>query len=935
MYRFIILSITFLIALSSAWGSPVHYSYTQLSLEEGLSQASVQSILLDSRGDLWIGTKNGLNLYAQQKMTNYFHSLEDRYSIPHNQILHLSEDSLGNIWISTPNGLASYNHKRNAFDTFTRGRVQSSLCIEGGILFGGENVLYFYNYQTQQLEQRTHLQPESAQINPTEYRIQKMIPLDNQKILIATRRKGVFLYHLQTGALEPYITDFPNSPLIALYRTSDQRIFASFYPFGVICYDSNRKKINHYTTENSPLTNNYVMDIIEHQGKIWLATDGGGINLIDLKSNEFTCLTHTTGDPASLPANSVTQLYKDYNDQLWIGSVRGGVINIKDSYINTYQDVILNHTGGLTEKAITSMYEETDGRLWIGTDGGGINLYHPQTDKFTHYPMTYGDKVISMTNFSDEELLISIYTKGLFTFNKRTGQYKRFVIVNENINQEVCFNGYVTWVSPVGEDKIYIIGYKGWIYHTKEQRFTPIILPEGYEKDISPLQTAYANDEFTLLKKGNIIFMVDNQTDSIQVLIEAPAHEIINSMTYDKNRRTIWIGTNEGLRYYNRDEKKYQPFPTVLFKGVSYLILDEKNRLWISAENKLFTYSIHENKFTSWNNSDGYLPNEIQSKYHKTRNKEYIYLGGSEGLVKISTEISTTKDDKPQVYLSDIHYDGQSFLKHIENSRLEIPWDYHSLMLMLGVKSEDIFHKYLLKFTTRSSSGEHIFESYEPQLNMSSLAPGHYTLSVSCYTKDGDETPAIQLLALTVTPPWYKSGWFFTLLALLCIGGAIGIGRWMYLKKKRQMKNDVGEFLQTVLQTLDEKGETPSAEPVLSETDKTFLAKMDQLIYDNLSNDELSAKFLTDHLAMSRASLYNKVKALTGMGVNDYINRIRIERSVHLLTTTNMSINEISYEVGFSYPRYFSTSFKQMKGMTPTKFKEESRKKQMNDEGVS
>ena len=84
MYRFIILSITFLIALSSAWGSPVHYSYTQLSLEEGLSQASVQSILLDSRGDLWIGTKNGLNLYAQQKMTNYFHSLEDRYSIPHN-----------------------------------------------------------------------------------------------------------------------------------------------------------------------------------------------------------------------------------------------------------------------------------------------------------------------------------------------------------------------------------------------------------------------------------------------------------------------------------------------------------------------------------------------------------------------------------------------------------------------------------------------------------------------------------------------------------------------------------------------------------------------------------------------------------------------------------------------------------------------------------
>ena len=84
--------------------------------------------------------------------------------------------------------------------------------------------------------------------------------------------------------------------------------------------------------------------------------------------------------------------------------------------------------------------------------------------------------------------------------------------------------------------------------------------------------------------------------------------------------------------------------------------------------------------------------------------------------------------------------------------------------------------------------------------------------------------------------------------------------------------------------------------------------------------------FLTDKMAMSRASLYNKVKLLTGLGVNDYINKLRIEKSVYLLTNTNMNINEISYEVGFSYPRYFSTSFKQVKGMTPTRFKEENKR---------
>ena len=108
--------------------------------------------------------------------------------------------------------------------------------------------------------------------------------------------------------------------------------------------------------------------------------------------------------------------------------------------------------------------------------------------------------------------------------------------------------------------------------------------------------------------------------------------------------------------------------------------------------------------------------------------------------------------------------------------------------------------------------------------------------------------------------------------------------------------------------------------------DEDFIEKLNKLINDNMAGEELSIKFLTDNMAMSRASLYHKVKTLTGLGVNDYINRLRIEKSVYLLTNTNLNINEISYEVGFTYPRYFSTSFKQIKGMTPTQFKEEKKK---------
>ena len=183
------------------------------------------------------------------------------------------------------------------------------------------------------------------------------------------------------------------------------------------------------------------------------------------------------------------------------------------------------------------------------------------------------------------------------------------------------------------------------------------------------------------------------------------------------------------------------------------------------------------------------------------------------------------------------------------------------------------------------------------------------------------------------------------------------IGYIHYRRKERNMKGSVNHFLQAVLNDmLSGKGEKQQGEEdnfveiFLSDIqskevdddrmveteqqtqqknnkeDEEFINKLNTLINENMAGGELSIKFLTDKMAMSRASLYNKVKSLTGLGVNDYINRLRIERSVFLLTNTSMNINEISYEVGFSYPRYFSTSFKQIKGMTPTRFKEENKK---------
>ena len=954
MYRTLII-ILFLLAGVKLLSSEhcVNYSFTQLSIEQGLSQSTAQSILLDHKGTLWIGTKSGLNSYTQEGIKTYLHHSGDPHSLPSNYINHLTEDSLGNFWIATSKGLALYDDEQDQFNTVNFSIIYSSVGVEGGMWFGSENAIHCYDYKSKELK-TIHIEKEEGKgINPVDYRIQKMLYLEDGKILIGTRKKGIYLYDCRIRQFTLLIPSSQNL-LTSLYVTADHHIYTAFYGDGFYCYDRTGKMLKHYTKENSGLKNNYVLDMAEYNGNIWLATDGSGINLFTPRTFQFSQLQHIVGDYSSLPVNSITLLYKDMKDNLWAGSVRRGIFSIKETYIKTYKEAILNNTNGLSEQSVISLYEEKDGKVWIGTDGGGINLYDPSTDKFIHFPSTYGDKVVSIAEVSETELMVSLYTKGIFLFNKKTHKYRPFTIVDEETNKKECFYGYLPLANQVADGKIYIISCGTYVYHTHDHTFSRMQTDRDYDFSNDALCLSYSNDRFSLLKCAHQAFWVDQKSDSIRLLFELEKDELITSMSYDNNRM-IWTSTNKGLGFFDLESQKYHRIRTRLFNGISYLIADGKGRLWICAQNHLYSYIIKENRFILWNSSDGFPPNEILFAYQKQSNRDYIYLGGSEGLVKINTDIPYTETQIPEIYLSEILFNGSPSLKKVKENTIKIPWNYNSLSVHFRIKNRDVFQKYLLQYTIEGR-GKQSIETYDPVLNLSSLSAGNYSIWVSCNTKNGNRTPSKQLIHIIVTPPWYKTVWFIGVAAVLFIIMTASIGYIHYRRKERNMKGNVNYFLQAVLNDMlsskeekqrgeeDNFAETPLSDisskeddSRLEETgqqtqaknskeDEEFLNKLNMLIHENMAGGELSIKFLTDKLAMSRASLYNKVKFLTGLGVNDYINRLRIEKSVFLLTNTNMNINEISYEVGFSYPRYFSTSFKQIKGMTPTRFKEENKK---------
>ena len=108
-------------------------------------------------------------------------------------------------------------------------------------------------------------------------------------------------------------------------------------------------------------------------------------------------------------------------------------------------------------------------------------------------------------------------------------------------------------------------------------------------------------------------------------------------------------------------------------------------------------------------------------------------------------------------------------------------------------------------------------------------------------------------------------------------------------------------------------------EPIAA-IDQTFLEKLRSVIERNLSNPNLSVEELGDKIGMSRVQLYRKTKALTGYSPNELIRITRLKKAATLLASTGKTIAEITYEVGFSTPSYFTKCYKEFFGENPTDF---------------
>ena len=107
----------------------------------------------------------------------------------------------------------------------------------------------------------------------------------------------------------------------------------------------------------------------------------------------------------------------------------------------------------------------------------------------------------------------------------------------------------------------------------------------------------------------------------------------------------------------------------------------------------------------------------------------------------------------------------------------------------------------------------------------------------------------------------------------------------------------------------------------ISNADEQFMMKLNLLIKKRYNEIDLDANNIAEAMAMSRASLYNKMKQITGLGIAEYLNKYRIEVACQLLKTTDLSISDIATDIGFNSSKYFSTAFKLATGLSPREYR--------------
>lgn len=754
-YLFSILSFLACFALPEANAAPhPYYHYKQVSIERGLP-TSVTALCRDVENSLWIGTELGVYRMKGEKLEEY--ELPERLRQHTHYIVRMGSGPGRHIWIANAQGLCYYDPKADSLQLLSyRGELLQSevvLSDERQLVVPWRDSLLVYDEQMH----FSHAFPFGNGKNP----IVHAVPFDEERWLLVGSNGQLQLLRLKDGKLSS--SPFPELPKACyVFCDRQRRFWISCYGKGVNCYSALGELLQTYNTRNSLLSHDVVLGITEWNDAIWLATDGGGVNVVYPETHEMQVLSSEQNH--SFPGNSVTALCPA-GDHLWAGTVREGVLCIEKSFITTYTLRKENPQAGLSDKCPLCLWEDRDGMLWIGTDGGGINRLDPQTEHFIHYPSTAGEKIVSLCDYSESQLLASSYAKGLFLFDKRTGAYSPFALPDSTIEHRLYLSSAPLNLHLISPDEIGLYGNGAYRYHRKTHRLAPV------QTGLSDLRTSWIYmGEYhsrSIFNDRHHVFQYDSEQQRYSYLSYNPGGQLLSAAIDSIGH--LWTATPNGVTRISLTSGNTEPVELPGKKNiVTSMVVDGEGTVWMGTSEGVYAYAPNRGSFILYNDMDGVLPNDFLPKPTLVSATGNVYMGGTEGLSRFNLAMQSSGISHPIVLsLQEALLDGHK-MEVGPKGEITLSYDFPSLQVRTFIEGGNMLRKRIYRFRVKGMAQGYV-ETSRPYYTLFSLAPGPYTLTAQCTLKGGGWSEEFPLLQITVLAPWWLQGWFLALCALLLI----------------------------------------------------------------------------------------------------------------------------------------------------------------------
>ncbi len=945
----------------------VHYRHNPED-PAGLSSDTVNCIYEDRSGNLWVGTGGGgvnkLSLSTGSSFTHYRHHPGNPRSLSSDVVNCIYEDREGNLWIGTGGqGLnkLDYKDRGNPNPDFTRYKANpgdpDSIGLDnvhaidedshGTPWIGTQDGLYELNRETETF---------------------KRCPVDNNNPKCVTHCYVRRIYKDRAGIL--WIgTD--GGGLDKMVPGETKGTAPSFVHYS---YDPNNP---------DGLNNNAVESIYEDRsGVLWIGTYRGGLNKLVLRDNQgvnremepFAHYRSIPNNPDSLSHNAVNAICEDRDGTLWVGTDGGGLNRVspgeKEGEPLTFHHYSSEpgNPNGLNDNIVLSICEDHDGTLWIGTYTGGLNKMIKKKEpgknvsySFLHYktepnnPRSPGSDFI-MTLFTDRSGTLWAGTIGgglnrMDRSDHENGTFTRFQLVPGDDRSLSDNNVFAVYEDRSGN---LWIGTLGGL-----NRFVP-----PPDKNGTGTFTRYRNDP----QNPNTL-----------------SHNFVRVIHEDREG-VLWIGTNGGglnkflpgetntpPSFFNYSEK--DGLPNNVIVGI---LEDDRGNLWLSTNKGLSKFNPETGEFKNYGKRDGLQGDEFnRGAFFKSRSGE-MFFGGNNGFNIFHPGGINENTHAPPIVLTDFQLfnksiptgktdNGRTLLKkHIAETR-ELELSHRDSVFSFQFAALHYVNpsgnRYAYKMEGLESDwndvGDRRFVTY------TTLPPGDYVFRVKGCNSDGVWNEEGVSLIITVTPPFWRTWWFYGLVALAILLTVLGIHYYRVRQivtkmRKKYEKTHISsekakEYLNVLLNYM--KIGKPYLDPHLTLHKLAKLVVIPHHYLSQIINDKLNKIFfdfinqyriedalkklshpgedrktiheVAQEVGFNSQSAFNRAfKKHTCKTPSDFITECRIEQAKRKLTDPGEKqtpIHRLAREVGFSSVSSFNRAFKNVTGKTPSQFRKKGK----------